>query len=486
MNACTRQFRLVGRTPSAKGMGPMAESATRNRKSRDRSDTGMESLGAALFSLQFKATALVVVLTLSVAGGVAFYLVRASSQLASEQHGEQMLGSATLLAKAAAPMMNGDRAALERLAKESANGQPLMYVTISDLQGNTLAEAEHRHGGVARQRYRVQSDASTRGQPVLRSETSDVPMFMDLSYPITTRSEPGPRSNPASTRLVGYVRVGMVANTWQKSMASRVDLLVGVGVLALLAAIPLGFLLIRRIVGPLEGLSQAMLSFSLGKLDVRSPIRRRDELGRLAQAFNQMADQHQQTHLRIVRLNAELEERVAYRTHQLRELASRDPLTGLYNRRYFSEVLQRCYAEAVRYRTDLSCIMIDLDDFKSANDAFGHQVGDQVLQLAAGTIVGQLRTADVAARYGGDEFILLLPQTDADRAHVLGGRIVERFNSELDERVPGSSVRMSMGIASLSTLESDNAEALIRGADHALYMAKTAGKNRIVMAGSAA
>ena len=199
-----------------------------------------------------------------------------------------------------------------------------------------------------------------------------------------------------------------------------------------------------------------------------------------------MADQHQQTHLRIVRLNAELEERVAYRTHQLRELASRDPLTGLHNRRYFSEVLQRCYAEAVRYRTDLSCIMIDLDDFKSANDAFGHQIGDQVLQLAAGTIVGQLRTADVAARYGGDEFILLLPQTDGERAQVLGERFVERFNTELSERVPKSTVRMSMGIASLHNLELDNAEALIQAADHALYRAKSAGKNRIVMAAPAA
>jgi diguanylate cyclase (GGDEF)-like protein len=229
-----------------------------------------------------------------------------------------------------------------------------------------------------------------------------------------------------------------------------------------------------------------MINFSMGRLEVRSSIRRRDEIGRLAEAFNQMADQHQQTHLRIVRLNAELEERVAYRTHQLRELASRDPLTGLYNRRHFSDVLERRFAEAVRYRTDLSCIMIDLDDFKSANDAFGHQVGDQVLQLAAGTIVGQLRASDVAARYGGDEFILLLPQTDADRAQVLGARVIERFNDELLARFPKSAVRMSMGIASLHSLTTATAEGLIQAADHALYMAKTAGKNRIVMAAPAA
>ena len=458
----------------------------RNHSNGSRGE-GVTNLAQTVHSLQFKATALGVVLTLSVAGVVAFYLIRSSGQLAREQYGEQMLGSAALLAKAAAPLMSTDRAGLERLAKDSANGQPLVNVIFTDAEGVTLAESGHRPGGLVREQYRtVGAETATPGLPVLRSVTTDGPMFMDLTYPVTLRSDTSIASKRPITRLLGYVRVSMVANTWQRSMASRLDLLIGVGVLALVAAIPLGFLLIRRIVGPLEGLSQAMLSFSMGKLDVRSTIRRRDELGRLAQAFNQMADQHQQTHMRIVRLNAELEERVAYRTHQLRELASRDPLTGLYNRRYFSDVLQRCYAEAVRYRTALSCIMIDLDDFKSANDAFGHQVGDQVLQLAAGTIVGQLRTADVAARYGGDEFILLLPQTDAERTQVLGGRIVERFNAELSERVPGLNVRMSMGIASLQNLTPGNAETLIQAADRALYLAKTAGKNRIVMAAPAA
>ncbi len=456
-------------------------------QSKDRVGGGFAGLAKALLSLQFKATALVVVLTLSVTGAVSAFLLRSSGQLAREQHGEQMLASASLLAKAAAPMVEGDHEALQRLAQESANGQPLMYVIFSDAQGVVLVEAEYRNAGLVRGLRRGVNDRfPAPGMPVLHSEAQDVPMFMDLTYPITSRSGAGNETSQGPTRLLGYVRAGMVANAWQRSMSSRLDILIGVGVLSLVAAIPLGFLLIRRIVGPLESLSQAMISFSMGKMDVRSPVRRRDELGRLAQAFNQMADQHQQTHLRIVRLNAELEERVAYRTHQLRELASRDPLTGLYNRRYFSEVLQRCYSEAARYRTDLACIMIDLDDFKSANDAFGHQIGDQVLQLAAGTIVGQLRTSDVAARYGGDEFILLLPQTDGERAQVLGERIVERFNAELSERVPGSTVRMSMGIASLRNLEPGNAEALIQGADHALYTAKSAGKNRIVMAAPAA
>lgn len=453
----------------------------RSRSSEQGVGTGLLN---ALHSLQFKATALVVALTLCVTAVVSTYLLRYSGEFANEQHRLQLTASAALLAKAASPLIQSDCSRLQRLAEESANGQPLMYVLFSDANGQTLAEAEYRRAGVVRGlQVGNKARSPAPGTPLLFTQAQDVPIFLDMTYPITARGADDERS---AKDLVGYVRTGMVADGWQQSMGSRLDLLIGVGILSLIAVIPLGFLVIRRIVRPVESLSQAMLSFSLGKLDVRSPIRRRDELGRLAQAFNQMADQHQQTHMRISRLNAELEERVAYRTHQLRELASRDPLTGLYNRRYFSEVLQRCHAEATRYKTDLSCIMIDLDDFKSANDAFGHQVGDQVLQLAAGTIVGQLRTADIAARYGGDEFIILLPQTDSERAHVLGGRIVERFNNELADRLPASNVRMSMGIASIHDLEPENAEALIQAADRALYGAKTAGKNRIVMASPAA
>lgn len=454
------------------------------RKSTTSIGQRFSDLARLVLSLQFKATALVVFLSLTVTCAVAAYLLRTNGRIAYEQHGHQLVTSAALLAKAASPLMGQDRQELQRLAESSANGNPLMYVLITNSEGVTIAESEHGNVGLVRGlQLNSKSRAPTPGTPLVFSDAQDVPMFMDVLYPVVSNENFGP-SGPSE--LLGYVRVGMVAGHWEATISSTLDMLIGVGSLSLLIVIPLGFLLVRRIIQPIEGLSETMLNFSLGKLDVRSPIRRMDELGRLAQAFNQMADQHQQTHMRIVRLNAELEERVAYRTHQLRELASRDPLTGLHNRRYFSDVLERCYAEASRYRTDLACIMIDLDDFKSANDAFGHQVGDQVLQLAAGTIVGQLRTSDVAARYGGDEFILLLPQTDGDRAQVLGERIIERFNSELKERFPTSSVRMSMGIANLHAIDAQNGEALIRSADRALYLAKTAGKNRIVMATPAA
>ncbi len=432
-----------------------------------------------LLSLQFKATALVVVLTLAVTAAVAGYILRSSGELAREQHDAQMVHAAGLLAKAAASIIaTGDVAELKPLALEAANGHPLLYVIFSDADGKQLAVAEDRRVQLLQRLQRNETErVPVPGTPVFRSAGDAAPVFLDVTYPITLRTDDPSRPG----KLVGYVRTGMVASDWQRSMASRLDLVIGVGILAMVAVVPLGFMLVRKIVQPLDGLADVMVRFSHGRLDVRSLVKRRDEIGRLALAFNRMADQHQQTHERIVRLNNELEERVAYRTQQLRDLASREPLTGLYNRRYFNEMLERRFAEASRYATDLSCVMIDLDEFKAANDAFGHQVGDELLVLTAGTIVGQLRSPDVAARFGGDEFVILLPQTDADRARVLGDRVMERFARELSERFPLAKMSMSMGIASLQMHEPKDSESLIRLADHALYNAKARGKNQIVI-----
>lgn len=458
----------------------------------------LERIGAwrrilsAATSLQCKATGLVVVLTLSVTAAVSGYLLQSSGNLARHEHDTHMVQIANMLAKAAAvTIAAGDVDALQELAKESANGSPLLYVIFSDVDGRQLAVAEHRGANMLQ---RLHGDSSGRapvpGQPAFRAGTDRVPVFLDVTYPISLRVSGDTASEGEvaaySTELLGYVRTGMIANGWQRTMSSKLDMVVGVGILAMVAAIPLGFLLVRRIVSPLEGLADAMFRFSQGELDVRSSVGRRDEIGRLANTFNRMADQHQHTHERIVRLNAELEKRVALRTQQLRELASHEPLTGLYNRRYFNETLERQFSEALRYETDLSCIMLDLDDFKSVNDAFGHHVGDEMLQLAAATITSQLRTPDVAARFGGDEFVVLLPQTDADRARVLADRIVERFVHDGAEQLPQVRITISMGIASFPSLDIRDAESLIRTADNALYEAKAAGKNRIVTATASA
>ena len=116
---------------------------------------------------------------------------------------------------------------------------------------------------------------------------------------------------------------------------------------------------------------------------------------------------------------------------RVEEVAATDPLTGLYNRRHFGKVLEQLFAEAQRYDKDLSCVMIDLDGYKQLNDTYGHQVGDQLLVVAGKVISANLRKMDVAARYGGDEFVLLLPHASADEAAGVAGRIRDEFRQRL-------------------------------------------------------
>lgn len=165
---------------------------------------------------------------------------------------------------------------------------------------------------------------------------------------------------------------------------------------------------------------------------------------------------------------------------RVEEMAATDPLTGLYNRRHFSRVLDQLFAEAQRYNKDLSCVMIDMDGFKQLNDTFGHQVGDQLLVLAGKVISANMRRMDVAARYGGDEFVLLLPHANADEAAGVAQRIRAEFKQAsrlIVKRADG--VSMSIGIGSLSVNRPSGADQLIATADSALYTAKQQGRDRI-------
>lgn len=172
---------------------------------------------------------------------------------------------------------------------------------------------------------------------------------------------------------------------------------------------------------------------------------------------------------------------------RVEEVAATDPLTGLYNRRHFGKVLDQLFAEAQRYDTDLSCVMIDLDGYKQLNDSFGHQVGDQLLVVAAKAITANLRRMDVAARYGGDEFVLLLPRAAGPESASVVTRVRDDFrhaSAALLRRNDG--VTMSIGIASVKSDNIAGIEQLIARADAALYRAKAEGRNRIIISGTAA
>jgi two-component system cell cycle response regulator len=183
-------------------------------------------------------------------------------------------------------------------------------------------------------------------------------------------------------------------------------------------------------------------------------------------------------------LRQQLEEKNA----QLEQMAATDPLTGLYNRRHFARVLEQLFSETQRYDKDLSCVMIDVDGFKQLNDSLHHQTGDQILAMAGRVITANLRRMDVAARYGGDEFVLLLPHASTQEASLAAQRIREEFftaSAALLKRKEG--VTMSIGVAALREPfggGASNAEQLVANADAALYYSKQHGRNRISVAGA--
>jgi diguanylate cyclase (GGDEF)-like protein len=158
---------------------------------------------------------------------------------------------------------------------------------------------------------------------------------------------------------------------------------------------------------------------------------------------------------------------------EARALADRDPLTGFYNHRYLHQRLAEEVGRAKRGRRPLSVLMLDLDAFKLVNDTFGHLYGDQVLSWTAEIIRSTLRTSDVAARYGGDEFAVLLPETSADDATKAADRIREAFASAAHVGQAGQRVDVSLSIG-VATFPGDGRTAteLIASADAALYRDK--------------
>jgi diguanylate cyclase (GGDEF)-like protein len=166
---------------------------------------------------------------------------------------------------------------------------------------------------------------------------------------------------------------------------------------------------------------------------------------------------------------------------QFQLMSITDPLTGMLNRRYLEERLMEEVNRSRRYDYPMSFMMIDIDDFKHYNDRNLHQAGDLALEMTAQCLKSALRSADVASRYGGEEFCILLPQTSLSEARIIAERIrrrVERTRYPHGKHQPLGALTVSIGISSLAP-GLENPETIIRAADRALYFAKERGKNRV-------
>ena len=171
--------------------------------------------------------------------------------------------------------------------------------------------------------------------------------------------------------------------------------------------------------------------------------------------------------------------------HSLNKVSITDELTGLYNRKYLHARLDAEISRAKRYGTDLSCLLIDIDFFKTVNDMYGYDWGDVLLKKVAEMLSALIRKEDILTRYGDEEFLLILPNTSEQQAFIFAERFrrdiekMEFIPAQEEERHP---ITISGGISSYPFLENveENSNSLIRYAEHALYNAKQSGKNQIV------
>lgn len=165
---------------------------------------------------------------------------------------------------------------------------------------------------------------------------------------------------------------------------------------------------------------------------------------------------------------------------ELREQAVRDPLTGLFNRRYLKETLEREVARAKRWKLPIGIMIMDIDEFKNVNDHFGHSAGDRMLQAMGELLKANTRAEDIVCRYGGEEFVVVMPGASLYVAYERAKLIRAKFE-KLRIQYEGDELHatVSLGVAAYPVHGSDGEDALIR-ADRALYQAKQAGRNRVV------
>ncbi|MBF0377156.1 MAG: diguanylate cyclase [Desulfamplus sp.] len=232
-----------------------------------------------------------------------------------------------------------------------------------------------------------------------------------------------------------------------------------------------------------------------GDLSIRSPVEREDEIGILSACFNRMMDKTESQSKELsdaikiqqkeIEKRKEAEEELQLANTKLVELANIDHLTGIANRRYFGKVIEHEWKRGAREKSNLSIILCDIDYFKLYNDTYGHQQGDECLKAVASAINSSLRRPpDIAARFGGEEFIALLPNTDIEGAFYLA----EKMRITIQElRIPHSAssslglsdfVSISLGVASSIPDHTKKHEELIEMADNALYKSKESGRNR--------
>jgi diguanylate cyclase (GGDEF)-like protein len=222
----------------------------------------------------------------------------------------------------------------------------------------------------------------------------------------------------------------------------------------------------------LDSIEDMVSAFEAGGIDyITKPFQQIEVLTRIS------------THVNLRRKEQELQKALdeVIRQQKLsKKLSITDDLTGLYNRRHLNTILRQEFQRSKRHNSDLSCLMLDLDHFKQINDKYGHEFGDKVLREFAAILEEFIRSSDYAFRYGGEEFLLILPETDIEGAMQVGEKIRLRMAQEkITQKHILATVRVSVGVTSVHCHHPDTCNDLIVFADKALYTAKECGRNQV-------
>lgn len=291
-----------------------------------------------------------------------------------------------------------------------------------------------------------------------------------------------PVPNGGQRQALGHVVLEFGLDLLKRQQRDALAWSVAVTFLALVLAAVVATYIATSVTGPIQTVSSVVERIATGDLTARIDLDEAGVMEPLALGVNAMAE-------RVALSQGELQEQVRRATEELRkqkeaaERAARiDPLTGVFSRRAFTEAAEVEIQRALRYGLPLSLIMVDLDHFKAVNDTYGHATGDAVLASFAHTISLEVREVDVIGRFGGEEFVVLLPNTDVTEAL----RVAERMRlavakSELKVQHAQLRYTASFGVAGFDARELSFVRFIDR-ADTALYEAKRKGRNRVELA----
>jgi diguanylate cyclase (GGDEF)-like protein len=409
---------------------------------------------------------------------LAFLVLLAMSILTTEQLRETLreirqnaIDRGNAVAAAIAPLVTpkliqDDTEPLRAYFNKIASSKEISYVQVIDSSGTVVVESDPGIGDhpAAPLNHRALARVRTSTDPQVNIPWDKDDVGVDVLVPLLDKTA-GPVALP------NHLRIGVNFDTMIKDDTPRVIRQMLFFTVIVGFAMVMGLVvLLSYILYPLRQLRIGFMNVAAGNLDYRVPTYSKDEVGQVVQAFNG-------TIARLRRAFVEIE-----------ELARRDALTNLPNRRAFDERLASEAARSRRYGHPFGLIILDLDHFKDVNDRYGHPTGDEVLKLVGHTIMANIRETDMAARIGGEEFGVLLPESGSmdvmNVAEKLRESILECEVFHRESTTPLKVTVSAGGACSGGHLVTQ--ESIMTAADAALYRSKNEGRNRVTIAPSSA